>query len=118
MLIDLIPLIPLYLMHYDRNQESYFFILKLIRINRCLDKFQVGSLMKSIKRLQFDYLAYRIERDNDFALDTVKDNIYITQILITSYFLKTFKLFVFVIGLCYFLSIFFVVLINIESDLL
>jgi hypothetical protein len=74
--------------------------------------------MKSIKRLQFDYLAYRIERDNDFALDTVKDNIYITQILITSYFLKTFKLFMFVIGLCYFLSILFVVLMNIESDLL
>ena len=98
--------------------QSYFFILKLIRIRRCLNKFQVGSLMKSIKRLQYRYLKFRVDRDQDFALNTVKDNIYITQILIMSYFLKTLKLFMFVIGLCYFLSIFFVVLLNIEQDLL
>jgi hypothetical protein len=52
MLKDLLPLIPLQFIHLKREQESFFLLIKFVRIEKIIDKFQVEIILSEVKKLQ------------------------------------------------------------------
>ena len=102
-------MLPITFIFYNNNHidEYYrlFFIIKVIRIQKGNEIFDVGNLTKGIK----DYYAIkskeRIKNDLDFAEDTINDNNKIEFFIKIGYYLKTLKLAVVIMTISYLVGI-------------
>ena len=98
---DLIALLPMTLIFFHNNyfDEFYrlFFLIKVIRIKKGFDIFDVPHIMETVKDFYRDRNQIRIEEDLEFAEDMINDNNNIEFFIQISYALKTLKLAILII---------------------
>ena len=54
--------------------QTSFYVIKVIRLNRCLSLFNVHEIMLKIKNYMKEYLIQKAEDDPVFASDQISDN--------------------------------------------
>ncbi len=107
------PLIPFWLLSFDRNREKLLYITKLIRLKRGLLKMDVGKVMDLVKHYQKHELEELIKNDPVAAECQDSDNTKIDQILNTTILLKIVKIMLFVLSCSYFFAMSFKMLTDI-----
>ena len=71
---DFIPILPLYVVELDRNRQYLFNIIKMIRIQRGFDLFDVRRINTFVKGRFEKQIQNIIENDPALAEDKDQDN--------------------------------------------
>jgi len=62
---DIIPLIPLQLIQLENNAQNIFFLIKVLRLRRCLKKASIMSAMKVVNYFKERYFAYKYFKETN-----------------------------------------------------
>ena len=115
-LIDLIPLLPFWLMKLPRQRQRLFLLLKMIRLVKGFTLFDVPKMMEVVKSGFQKNLHYIVENDEELANNREIDNNNIEEILIISYVLKIFKLIVVIMNITYLIGMIWMILCELIAD--
>jgi hypothetical protein len=107
--LDIIPLIPLQLIKLNQDREQLFYIIKLLRLNKCLSLFDINRIMKQVKAYFKRSYESQVEQDPMLAYNTDIDMNKIEECLLTEYALKIIKLVIMILTISYFFGIIFLV---------
>lgn len=100
---DLIPLIPLQAVRIQ-NFQRLFYLIKLIRLQRGLELFNVTALMQRVEYFNKMKLKNLIDTDPEEAEDIIVDNNKIQTRVMVSFLLKIVRLVVIISNISYFLG--------------
>lgn len=113
---ELIPLFPFYIFKWNRNRQNYFYILKLIRVERginFLNKQQQSNFFKDYQNMHLRTLiknepAKANSQDKDY---TLKDQLFYFNLAT-----KFLKLLLFISCTCYYFAMFFKFCLELQND--
>ena len=102
-------------MHAD-TYYRLFYLLKVIRIDKGNDLFDVSDIMANINTYYRSTMQEKIETDHILAEDVLNDNNNIEFLMKLSYFFKTLKLVCVILTISYFVGILWLIIcqLNIE----
>ena len=72
--LDLICLLPFEYIKMKRERQLLFFLIKMLRLPKGLELFDVHEMMKYVKSLYQKKVQYIIDNDRDLANDMDVDN--------------------------------------------
>lgn len=115
---DIIPLIPFNLIFKVRINKIYrvFYFIKLFRILKGLEIFNVQKMMATIGAAVQARTKRRIEKDPTVGENVDEDNNSINMLTNIGYFLKIMKLITFIFNFSYFMGILWTVACDILND--
>ena len=116
---DLIAWVPIVLFVNCSKQEFYrlFYVIKVIRITKAIEKFNVGYLMSKLKIYSIRKIEEEIQNDPAIGEDTVTDHNRIESIMKIGYALKIFKLVLVILNTSYFVGIMFMIMADVSMKL-
>lgn len=100
---DFIPIIPLQMLNFG-GDEKLFYIIKIMRLIKGLQVFDVAQIMVIIKKQYQKKLDHIIENDPEKAEDTTSDNNNISRLIAINNILRIFKLVLIILNISYFLG--------------
>lgn len=106
---DFIPLLPVNFFPMYRKRHYLFYLLKMIRINKGFEVFDVPKIMIQVKAAYNRKLQRIIDGDHKLANNIYLDNNKIEEILLISYSLRILKLVIIIGNVCYLLAIFWII---------
>ena len=109
---DFIAWIPIVLFVDCSKQYFYrlFYTVKVIRITKAIEKFNVGYIMSKVKINSINKIKEEIKNNPNIGDDTVTDHNRIEYIMKIGYGLKIFKLVVVILNTSYFVGIMFMIM--------
>ena len=96
-------------MKLEQKREQLFYVIKLIRLTRCLGVFNINIVMKKLKKYVKDTYEYNLFYDPMLAYNVDLDQNKIEDCLLTEFFLKILRLVVTILAISYFFGIIFLV---------
>lgn len=114
--MDFIPIIPFYAVSLKRKRQDLFYIIKMIRLIKGFNIFDVQNMMTKVKAFYHRKMMKIIENDIDLANDKDQDNNKIVDILNISYILKIFYLVVVIMNIAYLTGVFWLILCEAIND--
>jgi hypothetical protein len=115
-IFDFIPLIPFPYILNLQGKEVHLFVIKIMRLVNGFRIFNVYHIMQGIKKFQQNRLNKIIETDPMKAEDTISDQNKVTQMIMTKFFIRIFKLSLIIVHICYFLGLFWFIFCEIAVD--
>ena len=112
---DLIPWVPIVFLT-DNSIDKFwrlFYLLKMTRIYYGLDMIDVGYIMNRIKNYSIKRIKNQIIENPDLGEDTLNDNNKITTIMHVNYCMRTFRVIIILLNICYFFGTFWYIYVQI-----
>lgn len=100
---DFIPIIPLQLLNIGEDRRL-FYIIKIMRLIKGLQVFDVANIMEIIKKQYQKNLDHIIANRPDLAENTLLDNNNISRLITINNVLRIFKLVLIILNISYFLG--------------
>lgn len=100
---DFIPIIPLQLLDIGEDRRL-FYIIKIMRLIKGLQVFDVANIMEIIKKQYQKNLDHIIANRPDLAENTLLDNNNISRLITINNVLRIFKLVLIILNISYFLG--------------
>ena len=102
---DFIPIIPLQMVKMgDNGDERLFYLIKIMRLIKGLQVFDVANIMEIIKKQYQKKLDKIILERPDLAENTLLDNNNISRLITINNVLRIFKLVLIILNISYFLG--------------
>lgn len=111
----MIAFIPFQLLSLSRHRERLFYLVKVVRIHRGLQLFDIPYFMKTIKQYLSHKLSAQCEQDIFFAWNKEGES-NANKILYTTFSLKIFQLVLIVFNISYFVGMFWLILCELVED--
>ena len=116
-ILDFITMLPLYRIFADiTDYARLFYLIRVTRLYRGLELLNTQSLMKKVKSMVNKRINHIIGNDQYAAIDKIKDQNYISVIVVFSYSIRIFKLLVILISMSYFTGLFWYIFAEIQLD--
>ena len=106
---DFIPIIPLQALPLN-GYERLFFLIKIMRLIKGLQIFDVAQLMKVIKKSYQRKLDDIIQNKPDVAENTLVDNNNISKLIVINNVMRILKLVLIILNISYFLGFFWFII--------
>lgn len=107
---DVIPIVPLQFYPLYRNRQYLFYIIKLYRITKGLQLYNVQSMIDSVKAFWSKLMLERLELDPELNNNLDLDSNKLEEMLMLSYVLKISKLIIIILNLSYVFGVFWMTL--------
>ena len=116
--LDFLPLIPFAsFIDLKENREMYFHMIKIIRLVKCEEIFNVSKLMVAYKELQKKRIETIIKNDPYKGEDVDSDLINITKLILVGQVMSMIRLILIIVNICYFMGFIQILLFDITAEI-